>query len=79
MQDSSNNNDEAKSGINNQANVLTGKVEELHETLSRLRKESEDQIQRLRQESEDATKTIERLQLQLKQQSDYENLKREVT
>lgn len=59
------------------ANV-NGKLQELHDTLSRLRQDSEDQIQRLRQESQDATKTIEKLQSQLQQQSDYENLKREI-
>ena len=58
--------------------ALDGKVQELHDTLSRLRKESEDQISRLRKESEDATKTIERLQQRLQQQSDYELLKREI-
>lgn len=57
---------------------LDGKLSELNDTLSRLRKESEDQIQKLRRESEDATKTIQRLQMQLKQQSDYETLKREI-
>ena len=58
--------------------ALDGKVQELHDTLSRLRKESEDQISRLRKESEDATKTIEALQMRLQQQSDYEMLKREI-
>ena len=36
------------------------------------------QIEKLRQESENASKTIERLQLQLQQQSDYNLLKREI-
>ena len=68
---------------------LGGKVQELHDTLTRLRqeaedqiqrvrKESEDKIQRLKRESEDASKTIAKLQMQLEQQSDYELLKREV-
>ena len=60
------------------ASDLTGKVQELHETLTRLRAESDDQIQRLRKESEDASKTIEKLQMQLQQQADYDSLKREV-
>ncbi len=50
----------------------------MHEALSRLRRESQLQIQKLRQESEDASKTIEKLQQQLLQQSDYETLKREI-
>jgi hypothetical protein len=36
------------------------------------------QIEKLKQESENASKTIERLQLQLQQQSDYNLLKREI-
>ena len=62
----------------NQVTELDGKVQELHDTLSRIRRESEDQIQKLKKKSEDATKTIERLQMQLQQQSDYEILKRQV-
>ena len=72
-----------------QSTDLGGKVQELHETLGRLRKEaedsiervrqeSEDKIQRLKRESEDASKTIAKLQMQLEQQSDYDLLKREV-
>ena len=57
---------------------LDGKVQELHDTLSRIRRESEDQILKLKKKSEDATKTIERLQMQLQQQSDYDILKRQV-
>ena len=49
-----------------------------HANLARLRKESEDQIEKLKQESESASKTIERLQVQLQQQSDYNLLKREI-
>ena len=82
---SNNNEDSSKTASNNssswslqQASDLSGKVQELHDTLTRLRKESEDQIQRLKRESEDATKTIAKLQMQLQQQSDYELLKREV-
>ena len=78
---SNNNEEESSKNVDNSwsmASDLTGKVQELHDTLTRLRKESEDQIQRLKKESEDASKTIEKLQLQLQQQSDYDNLKREV-
>ena len=68
---------------------LSGKVQELHDTLGRLRQDAEDSIERVRQESEDkierlkresddATKTIAKLQMQLEQQSDYDLLKREV-
>ena len=81
LQVPSNNNEEESSKNDNSwsmASDLTGKVQELHDTLTRLRQESEDQIQRLKKESEDASKTIEKLQLQLQQQSDYDNLKREV-
>ncbi|XP_040579143.2 LOW QUALITY PROTEIN: homeobox protein cut [Lepeophtheirus salmonis] len=53
-------------------------VAELHRTLERFRKQSEDTIQKLKQESEDASRTIEKLQQQLQQQSDYENLKQEI-
>ena len=92
---SNNNEDSSKTSNNstpwpNTADLnLSGKVQELHDTLGRLRKEAEDQIERVRQESEDkiqrlkresedATKTIAKLQLQLDQQSDYDLLKREV-
>ena len=51
---------------------------DLHATLSKIREESELQINKLRKESEDATRTIVRLQEQLKQQSDYETLKKEI-
>ena len=86
----SNNNEDSTKTSNNTADLnLSGKVQELHDTLSRLRKdaedqiervrqESEDKIQRLKRESEDASKTIAKLQLQLDQQSDYDLLKREV-
>jgi len=57
---------------------VPGGLEEVHEALSRLRRESQLQIQKLRQESEDASRTIEKLQQQLLQQSDYETLKREI-
>jgi len=70
----------AKEGEDEQPQVaeLDDKLQELHDTLSRLRKESEDQIRKLKRESEDATKTIERLQQQLRQQADYDALKREI-
>ena len=89
----SNNNEDSSKTPNNtnswQSSDLSGKVQELHDTLSRLRKEAEDQIERVRQESEDkiqrlkresedASNTIAKLQLQLDQQSDYDLLKREV-
>ena len=57
---------------------LDDKMANLHATLSRIREESENQITKLKKESEDASKTIERLQMQLKQQSDYEMIKREI-
>ena len=41
-------------------------------------KNQEDQLEILKQKSEEASKTIERLKMQLQQQSDYELLKREV-
>ena len=41
-------------------------------------KNQEDQLELLKQKSEEASKTIERLKMQLQQQSDYELLKREV-
>ena len=91
---SNNNEDTTKtpvSGVHTtwQSTDLGGKVQELHDTLGRLRKEAEDSIERVRQESEDkierlkresedASSTIAKLQMQLEQQSDYELLKREV-
>lgn len=58
--------------------TLEDKMANLHATLTRIREESESQIKKLKKESEDASKTIEKLQLQLKQQSDYELIKREM-
>ena len=40
--------------------------------------EEKEQLKLLKQKSEEASKTIERLKMQLQQQSDYEALKREV-
>ena len=60
------------------ASSLDEKMADLHATLSKIREESELQISKLRKESEDATRTIVRLQEQLKQQSDYENMKKEI-
>ena len=60
------------------ASSLDEKMADLHATLSKIREESELQINKLRKESEDATRTIVRLQEQLKQQSDYENMKKEI-
>ena len=63
---------------NAKASSLDEKMADLHATLSKIREESEMQINKLRKESEDATRTIVRLQEQLKQQSDYENMKKEI-
>ena len=60
------------------ASSLDEKMSDLHATLSKIREESELQINKLRKESEDATRTIVRLQEQLKQQSDYEKMKQEI-
>ena len=60
------------------ASSLDEKMADLHATLSKIREESEVQINKLRKESEDATRTIVRLQEQLKQQSDYEKMKQEI-
>ena len=60
------------------ASSLDEKMADLHATLSKIREESELQINKLRKESEDATRTIVRLQEQLKQQSDYEKMKQEI-
>ena len=48
---------------------------ELHATLAALRRESEQKIEKLKAENEEATKAIERLQSQLKQQTDFNSLK----
>ena len=57
---------------------LDGKLRELNDTLSKLKKESTDEIQKLKQKSEDASKTIASLQQKLQQQSDYDVLKKEI-
>ena len=41
-------------------------------------KNQEEQLELLKQKSEEASKTIEKLKMQLQQQSDYEILKREI-
>lgn len=54
---------------------LSAKVAELHSTLEALRRESEQRIEKLKAENEEATRAIERLQQQLKQQTEYNSLK----
>ena len=79
-ENASHNNNEKKnpSSSTGMSSDLNGKLQELHDTLSRLRRESDEKIQKLRQDSEEASKTIEKLQQRLQQQSDYEVLKREI-
>ena len=54
---------------------MSEKVAELHETLATLKRESEQKIEKLRAENEEAAKAIERLQIQLKQQTELNSLK----
>merc|ERR1719264_2329027 len=54
---------------------LSAKVAELHATLEALRRESEQKIEKLNAENEEATRAIERLQQQLKEQSEHNALK----
>ena len=54
---------------------LSAKVAELHATLEALKRESEQKIEKLKAENEEATRAIERLQQQLKQQTEYNSLK----
>ena len=54
---------------------LSEKVAELHETLATLKRESEHKIDKLKAENEEASKAIERLQMQLKQQTELNSLK----
>ena len=54
---------------------LSAKVAELQNTMAALRRESDQKIEKLKAENEEATKTIERLQSQLKQQTDFNSLK----
>merc|ERR1719229_1809963 len=54
---------------------LSAKVAELHATLEALRRESEQKIAKLNAENEEATRAIERLQQQLKEQSEHNALK----
>lgn len=61
-----------------QACDLSEKVAELHETLATLRRESEYKIEKLRAENEEASKAIERLQIQLKQQTELNSLKNNI-
>ena len=41
-----------------QVSELDGKLQELHDTLSRLRRESDEKISKLRRESEDASRSV---------------------
>ncbi len=77
-EDSSKSNQTGNAGWPHPTANLGGKVQELNDTVSRIRQEAEDQIRRAKQESEEKSKTIAKLQLQLEQQSDYDLLKREV-
>ena len=54
---------------------LSEMVAELHATLATLKRESEQKIEKLKAENEEATKAIERLQIQLKQQTEFNSLK----
>ena len=54
---------------------LSAKVAELQNTMAALRRESDQKIEKLKAENEEATKAIERLQSQLKQQTDFNSLK----
>ena len=54
---------------------LSAKVAELHATLEALKRESEQKIEKLKAENEEATRAIERLQQQLKQQTEFNSLK----
>ena len=58
-----------------QACDLSAKVAELHATLATLKRESEQKIEKLKAENEEATKAIEQLQLQLKQQTEINSMK----
>lgn len=54
---------------------LSAKVAELHATLEALKRESEQKIEKLKAENEEATRAIERLQQQLKQQTEFNSIK----
>ena len=84
---SNNNEDSTKTAVSNsnsspwslkQASDLSSQVQELHDAITRLKKESEDQIQRIKRESEEKTKEINALRMKVDEQRDYEMLKREV-
>ena len=54
---------------------LSAKVAELHATLEALKRESEQKIEKLKAENEEETRAIERLQQQLKQQTEFNSIK----
>ena len=54
---------------------LSAKVAELHATLEALKRESEQKIEKLKAENEEATRAIERLQQQLKHQTEFNSIK----
>ena len=56
---------------------LSSRIDALQTTLNQVRKETESEITRLREELLEKNQTLEKLQVQLKQQRDYDDLKRQ--
>ncbi len=56
---------------------LAARIDSLQSTLDQVRRETETEISRLRHELVDKNRTLERLQLQLQEQDNYDELKRQ--
>ena len=56
---------------------MSGRIDALQNTLDKVRRETENEISRLREELLQKNETLERLQIQLKTQRDYEELKKQ--
>ena len=57
--------------------TLSSKIEALQSTLEQVRQETEGKISKLRDELIEKNQTLQKLQIQLSQQTDYNDLKRQ--
>ena len=56
---------------------MAKRIDSLQATLLQVRKETDDEISRLRDELLAKNRTLERLESQLREQTDYDDLKRQ--
>ena len=56
---------------------LASRIDLLQRTLTQVRHETETEISRLRDELVDKNRTLEKLQVQLREQGNYDDLKRQ--